>query len=105
MPIDPSSRYHLLPSYDARDARGMRHPTIAIRPAPEPPAGEPWFHIVAAGETLELLAHQYLGASEAWWVIADANPTVWPLDLPPGTRVRIPRPGRGAGTVQRTRSF
>ena len=31
-------------------------------------------HLVQAGDTLESLAFEYLGASDAWWRIADVNP-------------------------------
>lgn len=104
MPATPGSRHAPLGAVDAVDADGIARPTVPVRPTPPPPSGEPWFHTVVAGETLEQLAHRYLGSSAAWWVMADANPTVFPLDLPPGTRLRVPRSGRPTAAT-RTRRF
>lgn len=51
-------------------------------------------HDVEYGDQLDLLAHNYTGknASKAkyWWLIADANDIMWPLDLEPGTQLAVP---------------
>jgi hypothetical protein len=51
-------------------------------------------HISAYGDELDLLAYQYSGenASKAkyWWIIADINNILWPLDIEPGTNLVIP---------------
>jgi hypothetical protein len=57
-----------------------------------------------AGETIEGLSAHYLGSSEAWWMIADANPVSFPAALVPGTRMRIPTDA-SPGRIERTRSF
>jgi nucleoid-associated protein YgaU len=48
------------------------------------------FHEVIAGERLDQLAYKYLGDPRLWWVIVEANDIAWPLDLEPGTVLRIP---------------
>ena len=105
MPVGPSSRYRLLPVGLEPDAAGVPHPAIPARPLPPPdPSSTPYFHTVAAGETIELLAFRYLGSSSAWWMVADANPAAFPLDLKPGTVLAIPTDA-SPGRVERTRSF
>lgn len=42
-------------------------------------------HVVEAGETLDLIAHQELGDSRLWRHLADANRITDPLALAPGT--------------------
>ena len=105
MPAGPGSRYRLLPVALEPDAAGTLHPAIpARRLPPADPTATTYFHTVVAGETIELLAFRYLGSSTAWWMIADANPAVFPFDLTPGSVLAIPTdalPGR----VERTRSF
>jgi nucleoid-associated protein YgaU len=87
------------------DAAGVWHPAIPARPVPPPdPEATPYFHTVVAGETIESLAFRYLGSSDAWWLIADANPTVFPGVLEPGTQVIVPTEAT-PGRVERTRSF
>ncbi len=104
MPVALNSRYHGVPVYDAADAGGAVHPTIGMRPAPPGPAAALYQHIVVGDQSLEYLAWRYLGSSQAWWRIADANPLVFPLDLPSGARVAIPSAGE-VGRVERSRRF
>jgi nucleoid-associated protein YgaU len=105
MPVDLASRYHQLPPTLEPDAAGVPHPAIPARPVPAPdPDAVPYFHTVVAGETIELLAWRYLGSCESWWMIADANPGLFPLELAPGTVVTIPTDA-SPGRVERTRSF
>ena len=105
MPVKPTSRYRGLPVHVAPDAAGAHHATIPARAVPEAdPDATPYFHTVVAGESLELLAHRYLGSSEAWWRIADANPNLLPFEPPPGTPLAIPTTA-SAGRIERTRTF
>ena len=51
-------------------------------------------HEVTAGEELDQLAFSY-GAenvvnAKRWWLIAEVNNILWPLDVPPGTKLVIP---------------
>jgi hypothetical protein len=105
MPIAPKSRYLNLPVHTAPDALGVEHAAIPARQVPPvDPGVNPYFHTVVAGETIELLAARYLGASEAWWMIADANPPMFPAELEPGAQLAIPTTA-SPGRVERTRSF
>ncbi len=47
-------------------------------------------HEIQAGEELDLLAFKYAGKSRLWWLIADVNDVMFPLDVPAGTRLLIP---------------
>jgi nucleoid-associated protein YgaU len=105
VPVGLTSRYRPLPVTFEPDATGALHAAIPARSVPPPdPDATPYFHTVVAGETIELLAWRYLGSSEAWWMIADANPTVFPLSIEPGTVVVIPTDA-APGRIERTRSF
>ena len=105
MAAGPRSRYRGLTVGIARDAGGAAHATIPARRTPAPdPRVTPYFHTVVAGETIEALAASYLGSSAAWWMIADANPTMFPATLQPGSKIVIPTDAH-PGRVERTRSF
>jgi nucleoid-associated protein YgaU len=44
------------------------------------------------GDTLESLAAKLYGDPGQWWRLADVNPHVaFPLDMYPGTEIRIPQ--------------
>jgi hypothetical protein len=45
---------------------------------------------VTDGDRLDLLAHRYLGEAKLWWIICDYNDILFPLELTPGTVLRIP---------------
>jgi nucleoid-associated protein YgaU len=51
-------------------------------------------HDAKYGDDLDLLAYQYSGdnanRSKYWWMIADVNDILWPLDIEPGTKLVIP---------------
>jgi hypothetical protein len=51
-------------------------------------------HTVIDGDRIDVLANRYLGDSEQWWRIADANPVLDQRDLtsPPGRTLRITLP-------------
>ena len=42
------------------------------------------------GDRIDLLAHRYLGDARLWWIICDYNDIFFPLELQPGTDLRIP---------------
>lgn len=100
----PGSRYRGQAAYPAAGRDGMVRATVPARPLPPPPLGTPYLHTVIAGDTIESLAQRFLGASELWWRIADANPAMFPADLQPGSVLAIPT-GPAPGLVVRTRSF
>jgi nucleoid-associated protein YgaU len=104
MPLSLTSRYQSVPTYSARDAHGVPHPTVAMRLVGDPVPAAALIHTVVAGDTLETLAFAYLGSSEAWWQIADANPASFPFVPDPGTQITIPA-NANPGQVRRTRPF
>ena len=48
-------------------------------------------HTLQEGERLDTLAGQYYSDARLWWVIAAASGIGWGLQVPPGTRIAIPR--------------
>jgi hypothetical protein len=105
MPLPLNSRYQTLPVFEARDAEGVVHATIAMRLADAPPRDVNAFrHIAMAGDTMETLAWRYYSSSESWWRIADANPHTFPYHLEPGKSVVIPS-ATEVGRIVRSRRF
>ena len=105
MPVSITSRYYLTPVYNAPDAEGVSHATIAIRP-PRPPASTTtlYTHLVSGVETIEYLAWRYYGDATLWWKIAEANGLIFATDIKPGMTLSIPAIS-DIGTVVRNRSF
>src|SRR4051794_3526031 len=103
MPLSLASRYRGVPTLMAPNRAGRPQATVGIRPQPAS-AATGLAHLVVAGETLEALAFRYLGASDAWWRIADANPSALPFAPVPGTQLIIPTDGP-PGLIERTRPF
>ena len=61
---------------------------VTTLPLPPPPPAE---YFVKQSEHMPFLAFKFLEDSTQWWRIAEANNPVWyPLDLPPGSHIRIP---------------
>ena len=51
-------------------------------------------HIVKEGDRLDLLAYTYYGDATKFWLICDANQSMYPRDLlVPGKRIIIPKEG------------
>lgn len=104
MPLASNSRYGRMATYVAPGADGRLRTTVPIRHELLEGTGEPVVHVVVAGDTLESLAQHHLGSPELWWVIADANPLVFPLDLVPGAPLVVPTI-EGLGRVDRRRAL
>ena len=50
-------------------------------------------HIFVEGETLDSIVYDYTenaGKAKLWWMVADVNNILWPLDIEPGTKIIIP---------------
>ncbi|NEO43225.1 MAG: hypothetical protein F6K55_03505 [Moorea sp. SIO4A3] len=49
---------------------------------------------VNEGDRLDRIANSYIGSSEMFWQVCDANNTMNPFELldPPGKQIRIPQP-------------
>lgn len=84
--ISESSRYAACPLYvDGLDEFiGNR----SRMDAPSQP--DDIFHVVEAGDRIDLLSCRYLGDPTLWWVICDYNDVFFPLDLELGMVLRIP---------------
>ena len=104
MPVDVTSRYRSLGSYEVTAEDGSTTTAIPSRALGGPITVDLYHHRLTGVETIEYLAWRYFGNSAAWWHIADANPLVFPLDLRPGATVEVP-PAGAVGRVLRTRSF
>ena len=89
------SRYERVKDYVAIDARGNRNRVKRIRRIPQqPPAKKPLTYIVKEGDRLDLLAYTYYGDPTKFWLICDANQTMFPHELlVPGTKIIIPKQG------------
>tara|TARA_Y100000389_G_C17420470_1_gene496371 strand:- start:1294 stop:1596 length:303 start_codon:yes stop_codon:yes gene_type:complete len=47
-------------------------------------------HTLKEGERLDTIAGKFYGDSGYWWIIAAASGIGWPLQVPPGTFLKIP---------------
>jgi nucleoid-associated protein YgaU len=59
-------------------------------PVDSGPRPDDRFHTVVDGDRLDLLAHRYLGRADMWWIICDYNDIFFPMELEPGSVLRIP---------------
>jgi len=84
--IGESSRYAACVLYvdGAEEFIGARS---RIDTTPQP---DDTFHVVEAGDRIDLSAYRYLGDPTLWWVIFDYNDLFFPLDLDLGVALRIP---------------
>jgi hypothetical protein len=58
-----------------------------------PPGRPPTFvyYRVLSGDRMDTLAYRFLGRSDLWWILADANPEViYPDALVSGSIIRVP---------------
>jgi len=46
--------------------------------------------ILTESQRLDHLAHEYLGNSRLWWILAALSDIGWGLQLPAGTVVKVP---------------
>jgi nucleoid-associated protein YgaU len=47
--------------------------------------------VTSRGDRLDAIAGRVYGDARLWWIIAAASGVGWGLQVPPGTRLRIPR--------------
>jgi len=45
---------------------------------------------IQESQRLDHLAHEHLGDSTLWWVLAATSDIGWGMQIPPGTIIRIP---------------
>ena len=96
MPVFQGSRYEGLP-YTAipgsdNTPRKWLHPRT---PLSQQDVNSDWIlYTVAASDSLDDIAFRFAGSVEdkerLWWLIAEINGILWPLDLVPGTQIIIP---------------
>ena len=48
-------------------------------------------YTLTEGERLDVIAGKFYGDASYWWIIAAASGIGWPLQVPPGTFLRIPQ--------------
>ena len=48
------------------------------------------FHSVVEGDRVDLIAYRYWGRTDLWWVVCDYNDIACPVELVPGTVLRVP---------------
>lgn len=46
--------------------------------------------VLTESQRLDHLAHEFLGNSRLWWVLAALSNVGWGLQLPPGTIINVP---------------
>jgi hypothetical protein len=91
--IFKGSRYEKVGVYQIADANGKIVTVLKMRFIPATPAG--YLHQFKQSERLDILAHNFYGNPEKFWLIADANDRMDPEDLlEPGRQLLIP-PDKG----------
>lgn len=76
------------------DGRIVSQPSgevVAYRNFPQVPTDQVAYTWVQS-DRLDRLAARFMGSSDLWWKIMDANPLIQnPADIRPGMQIRIPR--------------
>ena len=83
-------RYRRVPLIAGGKKIGTSRVCYAVRRAIELNRIDYEEYTLKEGERLDVLAGQYLGNGNLWWVIAAASGIGWALQAPPGTLLRIP---------------
>lgn len=87
--IARGSRYERVPVLQTTLPNGRRVSYLGLRTLARAPAF--YRHTFRSHERLDLLAYQFYRRPERWWVIADANGEVDPVELAsPGREILIP---------------
>ena len=94
--ITTRSRYRREDAYASRDPLRADAPIEGLKPRPSQnpaaPAEVHREHLVVGSDRLDSLAFRYYGDPLKYWLICDANDTLFPDDLlVPGRVLRIPR--------------
>lgn len=96
MPVFEGSRYEGLEYTAVTGQDFVTRKYLHLRePKTEEDAEPDWIvHETAIGDDLDLLAYVYTNnnssKSKLWWLIAEMNDLLWPLDVEPGTDLMIP---------------
>jgi hypothetical protein len=86
----PGSRYATTPDHELVDGQGhlIRYKGVRF----VPPRAADRQYTVRAGDRLDLVAYLAFRDPERFWLLADANQTLWPPDLTaePGRTIAVP---------------
>lgn len=104
MPVKSDSRYARQPSLVSIMSTGERRTVLTLRLDRVTDTTGSLRHIVVEGESIDLIAKRYYGDEKQGWLILDANPLVFPLDISAGDVLIIPPTG-SATAATRTRRF
>ena len=86
------SRYDIDDIYTSRDPSRADYPIAGVRPHVAAPLTSRRNHRVSGHERLDMIAQRYYEDPLLYWLICDANETIFPDDLLiPGRVLRIPR--------------
>lgn len=90
--ITRNSRFRAEESYSTNAPDRATHPLNGLSPHERAASDVRREHRVVEGERLDQLAYRYYGDPLLFWLICDANKTIFPEDLMvPGRVLRIPR--------------
>jgi nucleoid-associated protein YgaU len=83
------SRYNSIPVGKTVDGTEYKQTTVYVAPAA---STQDYYVITTVGDRFDILAKQFYGDSDLWWIIASANPQVRKdtLFIEPGLQLRIP---------------
>lgn len=104
MPVSPFSRYAGLPTVQVQDSRGRLTNAMSLRRFLTPTGLSGVLHQVVGAEAIDAIAKQYYGREENWWQVLDGNPLRFPLDVPAGDTLLVPRPRSAAGLSREERT-
>jgi nucleoid-associated protein YgaU len=85
------SRYYSVGNYVAKDARGNYNKVKRMRRINNK-LDKALTYVVKEGDRLDLLAYRFYGDPTKFWLICDANQSMFPFELlDPGRRITIPQ--------------
>ena len=83
------SRYEKVEEYDAIGSNGSHNRIKKLRPTAD--IQGVFQYQIMSNDRLDLIANLYYGDPKKFWLICDANPQMYPLDLlKEGNRIFIP---------------
>ena len=85
-----SSRYNRSARIKGGRVLGTSDTTLRLRRATTTGFLSTRTHVSKENERLDVLAGRFLGSAQYWWVIAACSGVGWALQVPPGTRLKIP---------------
>ena len=86
-----TSRYNRSSRLRGGNVLSSSEASTRLRKAAESGALSTFIHVAKESERLDVLAGRFLGTSQYWWAIAACSGIGWALQVPPGTRLRIPK--------------